>query len=358
MGSRIEALCAGFPESADAAIISSPVNRFYFTGMRSSDGTLIVTRGGKSYFIIDSRYYEAAKKIAGKECEVLLQDKLYEQITKIMKRHEVRQAAVEDDYMTLAGFARLKRGLSCVRLMQESKLSKTASRLRAVKSGDELENIERAQRITDDAFEHICGYIRPGRTEREVAAELLDYTFRHGSQGPSFDYIVVSGANSSMPHGVPTEKKIERGDFVTMDFGCLYGGYCSDMTRTVAVGEADEHMREVYDIVLRAQENALAAIKPGVACKSVDAAARSVIDQSGYKGCFGHGTGHSLGIEIHESPAFNTRDETALEPGMVLSVEPGIYLEGRFGVRIEDIMVVTPQGCKNLTRADKKLRCL
>lgn len=358
MENRIAALTSQFPQGADAALILSPVNRFYFTGMHSSAGAFLAFKDGASYFLTDSRYYELARKTVQGGCEVLLQQRLYTQLAELLKRHDAKCVAVEEEYMTLSSFTTYKHALPSVRLLPDVPLSKTIARLRAEKSPEELARIREAQRLTDEAFTHICDYIRPGRTERDIAGELLDFTFRRGSSGPSFEYIVVSGANSSMPHGVPTDKAVCKGEFVTMDFGCIVDGYCSDMTRTVAIGQPDEQMRQVYDTVLQAQRQALQAIRAGVVCMQVDAKARDFISKAGFGDCFGHGTGHSLGIEIHEEPAFNTRDETVLKPGMVLSVEPGIYLEGRFGVRIEDIVAVTADGCENLTASDKNLLCL
>ena len=209
--------------------------------------------------------------------------------------------------------------------------------------------------MTDETFSYILPLIQPGKSERELMLEMEFYLRRLGSEGVSFDLIVVSGKNSSLPHGVPTDKKIEVGDFITMDFGAVYNGYRSDMTRTVAVGAVSEEQKHVYNTVLEAQRLALKAIRPGVPCNEIDRIAREHIYNAGFEGCFGHGLGHSVGIEIHEFPAFSPRCETILQPGMVITVEPGIYLEGKFGVRIEDMIYVTEDGCLNLTKSDKSL---
>ncbi|MEE1161358.1 MAG: M24 family metallopeptidase, partial [Acutalibacteraceae bacterium] len=201
----------------------------------------------------------------------------------------------------------------------------------------------------------ILGNIGVGRTEREIMLDMEFYMRRLGSEGVAFDFIVVSGKNSSMPHGVPTDKKIEKGDFITMDFGAVCGGYRSDMTRTVAVGEVGDKQKEVYEIVLKAQKETIDFIKSGVVCKEVDRVARDIIANAGYGDCFGHGLGHSVGIEIHENPACNTVCETVMEKGMIMTVEPGIYIENEFGVRIEDMVVVTENGCENLTASKKEL---
>lgn len=351
MNDRIERLAGALPQGLDGALVCSDVGRAYLTGMRSSAGTLLVLRDA-AYFIIDFRYIEKARATV-RGCEVLLQEKLYDQLNRLLERHGVKRLGTESGYMTLGEYLDCKERLS-VELTMDREVSRVLAHMRMRKTPEEMDCIRAAQGITEEAFRHILGYIRPGVPERDIARELRDFADRRGSEGPSFDYIVVSGKNSSMPHGVPSEKPVEKGDFVTMDFGCIVGGYCSDMTRTVAVGQCGGEMREVYDTVLRAQEAAIAAVRPGAVCKAVDAAARDLINR-GYEGRFGHGTGHSVGLEIHESPAFNTRDETVCAEGMVMTVEPGIYLEGRFGVRIEDMVLVTGDGCENLTAAPKEL---
>lgn len=354
MQNRIERLLGLLPEGIDAVLVASQVGRQYFTGMHSTAGTLFAVKNAGATFVIDFRYIEKARAVV-RGAEVVLQDKLYEQIGELAKRHGVRRVAVESEYMTLSEFTAWKEKVPGVEFVMNGKVNDVIRRMRMIKSPDELDAIRAAQKVTDEAFSHICGYIRPGLTDREIAGELLDYAFRHGSEGASFDYIVVSGRNSSMPHGVPTDKVVARGDFITMDFGCLVDGYCSDMTRTVAVGEVTDEQRMIYDTVLRAQLAAIAAVKPGGICHVVDAAARDIITDAGYGACFGHTTGHSLGLEIHENPRFGKGDETVCEPGMVMTAEPGIYLEGRFGVRIEDMVLVTKDGCEDLTHSDKSL---
>ena len=215
--------------------------------------------------------------------------------------------------------------------------------------------MQKAQEITDATFSYIINNIKAGRTEREVMLDMEFFMRKQACDGVAFDFVVVSGKNSSLPHGVPTDKVIENGDFVTMDFGATVGGYRSDMTRTVAVGFVTDEQRKVYDTVLKAQLAALPAIHAGVVCKDIDKIARDIIYSAGYEGAFGHGLGHSVGIEIHENPAFNTRCETILKSGTVMTVEPGIYLENKFGVRIEDMVYVTDDGCINLTKSDKNL---
>jgi len=227
--------------------------------------------------------------------------------------------------------------------------------LRQIKSEEELEYLEKAEAIGDLAFEKILTILKPGMTELEVAAELEYQMKKAGAENFSFSTIVASGLNSSMPHAIPGEKKLEEGDFVTMDFGCTYKGYCSDMTRTVVLGKASEKQKEIYNTVLKAQLAALDAIKAGVTGKSVDKVARDIITEAGYGECFGHGLGHSVGLFIHEEPRLSPAGETVLEENMIETVEPGIYVPGFGGVRIEDMVAVTKDGCKNFTHSPKEL---
>ena len=236
-----------------------------------------------------------------------------------------------------------------------SDLDELVDALRAAKDDGEIALMTKAQEITDRAFSEILKFIQPGMTEQEIAAKLQYDMLRFGAEKMSFDPIVVSGPNGSLPHGIPSAKQVQQGEFITMDFGCKYGGYCSDMTRTVALGEPTGEMQKVYQTVLEAQLAGIAVTKAGVPGKSIDAAARKVIEDAGYGEYFGHGYGHSLGIEIHESPNANTREETLLPVGAVVSAEPGIYLPGKFGVRIEDVTVLTADGCMVLTKSHKEL---
>ena len=227
--------------------------------------------------------------------------------------------------------------------------------LRASKDGEELAAMGLAQAITDAAFTEILDHIRPGVTEREVAARLVYEMLRRGARKVSFDPIVAAGANGSMPHAIPGETVIEPGMFVTMDFGCVVDGYCSDMTRTVAVGEPTDEMRRVYETVLAAQKAGIAAARAGIPGRELDAAGRRVIDEAGYGAYFSHSFGHSLGLEIHEAPNASPSEERPLPAGAVVSAEPGIYLPGRFGVRIEDVLVLREGGCEDITRSPKEL---
>lgn len=336
-----------------AAIITDDTNRFYLTGMRSSAGIVVITKQ-QAYLLIDFRYYEKAVSVA-QGVKVILLEKTFEQLKDIFSAQNIKTVLLEEENTTLSDFNRYRQNLSEYEVLASTELSKTIKNQRAVKSKIEIDYIRQAQNITDKSFEYILGKIKTGISERELMLDLEFYSRRFGSEGVAFDFIVVSGKNTSLPHGVPTEKPIEKGDFVTMDFGAVVNGYRSDMTRTVAVGVVSEEQLKVYNTVLKAQTTALEQIKPQIKCCDIDKTARDIINNAGYEGCFGHGLGHSVGLEIHESPSFNTRDQSLLKEGMVITVEPGIYLENKFGVRIEDMVAVTKNGCDNLTKSSKEL---
>ncbi len=336
-----------------AAIITSHQNRFYLTGFNSSAGIVIITPK-RAVFLIDFRYFEKAKETV-RAMEVVLLKNTFNDIKETLKRDNIQSILVETEDFTLARFEDFKKALPDYKFLKSNELSQTLTRLRQIKSPQEIELIRHAQSITDNAFSNILNFIKPGVTEREIALELEYFMGKSGSEGFAFDTIAVSGKNSSLPHGVPTDKPLEAGDFLTMDFGAKFGGYCSDMTRTVAIGTVTEEQQSVYDTVLKAQLSALEKIGPNKKCRDIDKIARDIINSAGFEGKFGHGLGHSLGIDVHENPACNTRDETLLLPGMIMTVEPGIYLENKFGVRIEDMVLVTENGAENLTKSPKEL---
>lgn len=337
------------PKNVDGALIVSPESRRYFTGFNASDGFLFITKSG-SVFLTDSRYIEAAKnKIICCEVE--------EQKGKLMdyaKRFNCKVLAVEADRLTVTQLKNLRKALHGIKLTTVS-TDKIIDSFRAVKNEAEIENICKAQRIAEAAFDHILGFIKVGVTEKEVALELDHYMLSHGADGLSFETIAISGANTSKPHGVPTDKKIEHGDFVTMDYGAVVNGYHSDMTRTVAVGAASDEQKKIYKIVFEAQLAVLRVLKNGVKCSDADKAARDVITEAGYGEYFRHSTGHGVGIEIHEKPFISPKSTATLRSGNVVTDEPGIYIPGKFGVRIEDMALITENGCKNLTKAPKEL---
>ena len=352
---NIERLMSVIPENIDAALIVTPCNRRYFTGFISSDGFLLVTRKG-SIFYTDSRYIEAAEKQI-KCCEVAEGKQVFAQMKDYLNEKNVKTVAVEAAGMTLAEFSRLQsnENMKDFEFISDNSLDSAISVFRKVKSREETDKIIKAQEITEKAFLHILNFIRKGRTEKEIQLELDFFMLKNGADALSFDTIAVSGVNSSMPHGVPSEKVIEDGDFITMDFGAVVDGYHSDMTRTVAVGFVTDEMQKVYDTVLKAQLASLDVIRAGLSCFDADKAARDVIADAGYGAFFGHGTGHGVGVEIHELPNLSPRSTMTLETGNIVTVEPGIYLPGKFGVRIEDMVFVTENGCENLTKAQKSL---
>ncbi len=304
-------------------------------------------------FLIDFRYYEKAEKTVD-SAEVILSVKAYEQVKDILKKENINKLYLDISDVSVDTFSNIKAALEGIQVSDDGKINNAISMLRAVKDKEELKSIKSAQSITDAAFSYILQKIDIGKTEKEIELDLEFFARKNGSEGVAFDFIVVSGENSSLPHGVPTDRKIQKGDFITMDFGAKWGGYCSDMTRTVAVSYVSEEQKKVYDTVLASQKLSFEKIKVGIECKKVDAAARDYINKE-YNGAFGHGLGHSIGIDIHENPAFNTRDNTILKSGMVLTVEPGIYLENKFGVRIEDTVIVTDTGYENITKSPKEL---
>lgn len=343
-------------QAGEAMLIAGDANRLYFTGFPSSAGTLFITRESAD-FLIDFRYFEKAQATI-RHCEVHLANRLYRQLQELIDARGIKKIFLETSYTTLEYYKTFKEMLPECEISLDGALDAAVLELRSIKSTEEVAKIKAAQKITDDTFSFILERIKPGKTEREIMLEMEFYLRKQGSEGVSFDFIVVSGQNSSLPHGVPTDKVIEPGDFVTMDFGAVINGYRSDMTRTVAVGGVSDLQKHVYETVLSAQNKAFSAIKPGVRCVDVDRVARSYINKNGFEGCFGHGLGHSVGIEIHEGPCFNTVDEALLKPGMVITVEPGIYLPGRFGVRIEDMVLITENGFENLTGSSKELLIL
>ena len=352
---RIKKLSMALPEGADAALITSDVNRRYFTGLGSSAGTLLAFRDA-AYFIIDFRYIEVAKAtVTG--ARVMLQEKLTEQLDTLLKKHGAQTVAIETDYLTVGMLEQYRQNLSGYEFLTESTLNDAILSMRSVKEPQELECIQKAQAITDAAFLDILDFIQPGKTEKEIAAYLEYCMRRRGADGLAFETIAAGGPNSAKPHAVPGDRPLQTGDFFTLDYGASWGGYCSDMTRTVAVGEPTEEMRRVYQTVLDAQCLGIRTAQVGVSCRAVDEAARELIYKAGYEGCFGHSLGHSVGLEIHEMPGFSPSidPQTLCREGMVITVEPGVYLEGRFGVRIEDMVWFAPDGTKDLTNSPKEL---
>ena len=336
--------------SLDALLITDEKNQRYAAGFPFTDGA-VLEKKEKAFLITDSRYIESAQQQA-EGAEVRLFDRAHPLTMKIKEalgEIGAEKIAAEDQSLCHAAFIGWEKKLGT----ELEGVGDLFAVLRAVKTEEEIASMIHAQRISEAALDEVLHIIKPGMTEREVAAELVYRMLRHGSEGNSFDPIVVTGAKTSMPHGVPGDKVIRTGDFVTMDFGCLKDGYCSDMTRTVAVGSATDEMKNVYHTVLKAQLAGIAAARAGVLGKDIDAAARKVITDAGYGEYFGHGFGHCLGLEIHEPPIAGPTGNMPLPAGSLSSAEPGIYLPGRFGVRIEDVMIIREDHAEVITKAPK-----
>ncbi len=339
--------------SGEAALVASVANRFYLSGFDTSAGYVLVMPK-TAYFLVDFRYFEKAKSIS-QGCEVRLSASFLKDVAQLSQQNGINKILVEAEHTSIKELEGLRVALDGLEIITDNRLDSALCSLRAVKDRGELESIKAAQALTDQTYSYILERISVGRTEREVMLDMEFFMRRMGSEGVSFDFIVVSGKNSSLPHGVPTDKKIEKGDFVTMDFGAVVDGYRSDMTRTVAVGAASDEQKMVYNTVLKAQTAALSEIAAGKKCCDVDKIARDIIYAAGFEGCFGHALGHSVGVEIHESPNFSPKSMDTLKCGNIMTVEPGIYIPEKFGVRIEDMVYVTENGCENLTNSPKEL---
>ena len=339
-------------QKADGLLLTSRYSRYYGAEYDIAEGIAVVSAKGCRYFT-DSRYIESAQN-GIREFDVIMTDREHpysQLINDAISDFGITAIGYEEEYLTVAEFVSFEKKLNAKLIPMHAEISG----FRAIKEPWELENMRKAQEIADKAFAEVCTRIKVGMTEKELQAELIYCLYKNGAEGLSFNPIVVSGPNTSMPHGVATDRVIQEGDFITMDFGAFYNRYCSDMTRTIAVGYVTEEMEKVYNIVLQAQLAGIAATRAGVTGKEIDAAARTVIADAGYGAYFGHGYGHSLGLEVHERPNCNPSGETVMEAGMVSSAEPGIYLPGKFGVRIEDVVIFTADGCENITHSPKNL---
>lgn len=340
---------------AGAALITSWQNQFYLTHFRYEDGYVLILPDA-AYVLADFRYIEVAKNSVDADFTVMQPNgTMNEAVKELLHKHGADTLLLEEDAVTLLQHGRLDACLEGVKLVAGA--SKVLAELRVIKDEAELASMAAAQEITDAAFSHILTYLRPGIREIDVALELELFMRKNGAEGLAFDTIAVSGSASSLPHGVPRDLPLEKG-FLTMDFGARYGGYCSDMTRTVVIGRADDEMQHLYNTVLGAQQAALATAKGGMGCRALDKAARDIIEGAGYQGRFGHSLGHGIGIDVHESPRVAPRvaKDAVLLPGHVVSCEPGIYIEGKYGCRIEDMIAVNADGSiRNFTKSPKEL---
>lgn len=353
MQNRINAFFNSLPKNVEAVLIKSQENRFYFLNFDAGDaGTLVLLRD-KGYYIIDSRYIEIAKAEV-KHFEVMLENKAFEQTKDILQKHGITTLNIETE-ISLACLDRITKAMNGITIDTTDIVSSTIEKLRMIKDAHEVACIRKAQAVTDACFLHIQPFIKAGVREIDIALEMEVFMRRNGADAIAFPTILVAGKKTSLPHGEPGNNIIQEGDFVTMDFGAKVGGYCSDMTRTVAVGKITDEQKKVYDTVLQAQLAACNGAKAGMSGAQIDKIARDIIYNAGYEGCFGHGLGHSLGIQIHENPRFSVSCNDIIQAGTMMTIEPGIYLEGKFGVRIEDTVLVNEDGIEILGNSDKNL---
>lgn len=355
MNPRLERVRALLDQvKADAALITSAENRRYLTGFTGSAGVAVVGRND-AYLLVDPRYTEQARQEAAAFSVIEVQESWADVLAGLVADHGWSGLGFEDEHLSCRQFKSLEEKLTSVRFVPLAGVDE----LRAVKSEEEIALIRQGVKLVDEAFAFILSRIVPGRREREVALDIEVFLRRHGAAGVSFPTIVASGPRAAMPHGVASERVIGYHETVIIDCGAVYAGYCSDFTRTVVTTGPLPWQKELYSIVLEAQEAAIAAVRAGAEAREVDAAARSIIEARGYGAYFGHGTGHGLGLAVHEAPRVGKKEGRRLEAGMVITVEPGIYLPGRGGVRIEDVVVVREDGCEVLTRAPKdRLLCV
>lgn len=335
-------------ENLDALLVMSSDNRRYLSDFTGSSGALIITKNSR--FLMSDFRYKAQGAEQAEHFEFVLQDKgLLDSIVSFMDSKGIKRIGFEGEHVNYNTYSKLSKDFDVVPLTGE------VEKIRLIKTEDELDLIMKACEIADQAYEYILTYVKAGMTELEVKNELEAYMTRLGASGPSFDTIVASGHRGALPHGVASEKVIESGDMVTLDFGAWYKGYASDITRTFGVGSVSPEMEEIYNIVLQSQLKALEEIDAGMTGQEADSIARDIISANGYGENFGHSLGHGFGLEVHELPALAQKSTMTLEPGMCITIEPGIYVDGLGGVRIEDDAVVTETGLKKLTHSSKKL---
>lgn len=352
---RVDRLRNFLQGSKYAALISCNENVYYFTGFNNSEGLLLVA-SDCVYLLVDFRYFQAALD-KSKNCKVIQCSNFYTELKSLLNKHSIDTLLIESSHTTLSVYERLIKNFNSigVSVVSNGSLDKVISNLRMIKDKDEINFIQRAQQITEKAYTEVLNYVKPGVKEKDISIELEYLIKKYGAEDISFDLITISGKNTSLPHGVPSDNVILTGDFFTFDIGAIFNGYHSDMTRTVAVQEYSDDMKNIYDIVLNAQLSALNRVKSGILSSEVDKTARDVISKAGYGDFFGHSTGHGVGINIHEMPNISPNDNTLLSAGMVITIEPGIYINNKFGVRIEDMVLVEDSGFKNFATLSKEL---
>lgn len=356
MKKRIEKLQSVLKEKKlDAVVITSRPNTFYMSGFAGSSSIIIITTENK-YFATDFRYIEHATELCRDFFEVSLMKSTADAfLIEKFDEYGLKKVGFEENDVSQGRYTGWSEKLNDVEF---SPMQSEITKIRMIKDTDEIKKLQTAVTLGDEAFMHILKFLKPGIRENEVAAEIEYFMRKNGASAPSFETIVASGIRSSMPHGHAGNKIIEAGDPVTMDFGALVDGYCSDMTRTIFVGKPDQRMKDIYNIVLKAQVESQAGAYSGRTGQEIDAISRKIIYEAGYEGCYGHGLGHSVGIEVHEEPRFNTKDQTIMENGMVMTVEPGIYVENYGGVRIENMIVINDENPICLTRSTKEMLIL
>lgn len=355
---RINKLRKLISSDKEALLITSNANVYYFTGFNNSEGTVLIT-SDKAYMFVDFRYIETAKNIVN-SCEVIMYNSLLEELNLILSDNKINTVYIESKNLTVLKLNNLKKSLLKINasVVVNEVLDNKIENLRVIKSAVEIEYIQKAQEITEKAYNDILPLIKPDVYEKDIVLELEYRMKKYGAEDVSFDLITITGTKTSLPHGVPSNNLIKHGDFFTMDIGALYKGYHSDMTRTVAVGKISDEQQRIYDIVYNAQVSSLENVCAGNSCFNIDKTARDIITNAGYGKCFGHATGHGVGLDIHENPSVSPRSDTILSEGMIITIEPGIYLENKFGVRIEDMVLVTNNGYKNFANIPKELNIL
>lgn len=335
----------------EAFFVSNPNNVFYLSGFDGTEGSLLISQD-EQYLITDFRYIDQAREEAPDWQIVRREKSMTDALKNVLAKLGISRLGFEGEYVTYNVFSQWQTELQGVALIP---LTSFVEDLRICKDSEEIQAIREAVAVADKAFSHILDFIKPGVREEELAAELECFMRKYGAEKPSFDTIVASGARGALPHAAPSPKKVEQGELIIMDFGAVSQKYCSDITRTVAVGPVSSEQQKIYNIVLEAQVAALNALQPGKTCAEIDAVARNIIASYGYGEYFGHGLGHGVGLEVHENPAVNTRNQGELVPGMVITIEPGIYVSGWGGVRIEDMVLITDTGFQILTQSTKEL---
>lgn len=336
--------------NVDALLVTETKNLLYLANFTGSAGVAIITHDN-AYFITDFRYTEQAAQQATEFTIRIHKQPIMNEVNDILNANNISKVAIEANQVNVTTYLLIKDLFSAEIIETQSLVEE----IREIKEPEELELIKEACDITDQSFEHILGFIKPGITELEVAHELESFLKAKGASAMSFDTIVASGVRSSMPHGVASNKVIEDGDMITLDWGCYYKGYSSDMTRTIAVGSVEPELEKIYHIVLEAHERVNRSAKAGMTGKEIDALARNYITQQGYGEYFGHSTGHGLGLDVHEFPSISVKNEESVQAGMVITNEPGIYIPGLGGVRIENDLIITANGVESINKSPKHL---